>query len=451
MPESRAEILSSSGRRHMDRVRWHQSARRFVFGCVAIIGCATLPAEAQQPSQAQLSAIRSGCRGDYKAHCSSVPTGGAAALQCLQQHAAQTSAGCQQQLRAVSPAPQATAPATAATGRPATARVSSAAPEAVWPHTVTGERGSAVIYQPQIISWPDRRTLNARVALGITPVGAKSATLGAIEVAFTTQSDLATRTVTLSAPKLQAAHFPSANPEQATQFEAAIKTALDSMGEKRVPLDTILLSLNKQQETPPAVALNNDPPKIFYSARPASLLVFDGDPVLAPVTGTPLSAAVNTNWDVFVDNGTKTWYWLNNGAWLAASDVKGKWAPVTTLPAAFSSLPADENFAAVRKQIPGRRLSASEMPTIFVSTSPAEIIVTTGTPKLVAIPGTSLSYVSNTDVNLLVDSKTGQYYYLVYGRWFSAPALGGPWTFATARLPAEFDSYTSTCPRGSVI
>ena len=192
----------------MDRVRWHQSARRFLCGCVAIIGCATLPAEAQQPSQAQLSAIRSGCRGDYKAHCSSVPTGGAAALQCLQQHAAQTSAGCQQALRAVSPAPQATAPATAATGRPATARVSSAAPEAVWPHTVTGERGSAVIYQPQIISWPDRRTLNARVALGITPVGAKSATLGAIEVAFTAQSDLATRTVTLSAPKLQAAHFP---------------------------------------------------------------------------------------------------------------------------------------------------------------------------------------------------------------------------------------------------
>ena len=316
---------------------------------------------------------------------------------------------------------------------------------------MTGERGSAVIYQPQIISWPDRRTLNARVALGITPVGAKSATLGAIEVAFTTQSDLATRTVTLSAPKLQAAHFPSANPQQAAQFEEAIKTALDSMGEKRVPLDTILLSLNKQEEAPPAVALNNDPPKIFYSARPASLLVFDGEPVLAPVTGTSLSVAVNTNWDVFVDNGTKTWYWLNNGAWLTASDVKGPWTPVTALPAAFSSLPADENFSAVRKQTPGRRLSAGEMPTIFVSTLPAEIIVTTGTPKLVAIAGTSLKYVSNTDVNLFVDSKTGQYYYLVSGRWFSAPALDGPWTFATTSLPADFARIPPNSPRGSVL
>jgi hypothetical protein len=430
----------------MDLIRRHRLFGHLALSCTAIIGCATLSAEAQQPTQAQLSAIRSSCRGDYMTHCSSVPTGGAAALQCLQQHAAQTSAGCQQALRAVSPPRQATAPAAAAT-----APAKSVPTEAVWPHTVTGERGSAVIYQPQIISWPDRRTLNARIALGITPVGAKSATLGAIEVAFATQSDLATRTVTLSAPKLQAAHFPSADPQQVAQFEERIKSALDSMGEKRVPLDTILMSLNRQQETPPAVALNNDPPKIFYSARPASLLVFDGDPVLAPVTGTSLSAAVNTNWDVFVDNGTKTWYWLNNGAWLTASDVKGPWAPVTTLPAAFSSLPADENFAAVRKQIPGRRMSAAEVPTIFVSTLPAEIIVTTGPPNLVAIAGTSLKYASNTDVNLFVDSKTGHYYYLVSGRWFSAPTLDGPWTFATASLPADFARIPPNSPRGSVL
>src|SRR5436190_17847942 len=114
----------------MDPIRLLRFVRHVLLGCTAFASCVVLTAEAQQPSQAQLSAIRSSCRGDYMAHCSSVPTGGAAALQCLQQHAAQTSAGCQQALRAVSPAPQATAPATAVTGRPATARVSSAAPEA---------------------------------------------------------------------------------------------------------------------------------------------------------------------------------------------------------------------------------------------------------------------------------------------------------------------------------
>ena len=34
--------------------------------------------------------------------------------------------------------------------------------------------------------------------------------------------------------------------------------------------------------------------------------------------------------------------------------------------------------------------------------------------------------------------KTGAVYYLVAGRWFSAPDFTGPWTFATPSLPADF-------------
>jgi hypothetical protein len=58
---------------------------------------------AQQPTPQQASAIKSACRGDYMSVCSSVPTGGMAALQCLQQHSGQVSAGCQSALAAVTP------------------------------------------------------------------------------------------------------------------------------------------------------------------------------------------------------------------------------------------------------------------------------------------------------------------------------------------------------------
>jgi len=401
-----------------------------------------------QPIAAQQNAIRQACRSDYMAHCSGVTPGGAEALACLQQHAAESSAGCQRALTAIksASAPKAAAAPLAA---PMPASMPSAAQS--WPHTVTAERGTAVVYQPQVMSWPDRRTLDTRIALAITPTGAKTPMLGAIEVSFTTDSDLESRTVALSSPKLTSVKFPSSNAEQTPQIEQSIQKALDSMGDKRVPLDMILLSLNRQAETPPQIAVDNNPPAIFYSSRPASLLVFDGEPVLAPVTGTSLSVAVNTNWDVFVDNGTKTWYWLNNGAWLTAPDFKGTWAPVAALPAAFSQLPSDANFAAVRKQIPGKKLSASQVPTIFVSATPAEIVVTEGTPKLVAIAGTSLKYVSNTDVPLFVDSSSGRYYYLIAGRWFSAPSLDGPWTFATSSLPADFAKIPPSSPRGSVL
>jgi hypothetical protein len=405
---------------------------------------------AQSMTEAQKSAIRSSCRSDYMQHCSSVPPGTEQSLACLKSNAGQLSAACQRALGASSGDKAAPAPAKSP--------VTSSAPQAAspdgpsWPATVSNERGSAIIYQPQVISWPDQRTLNTRIALALTPLATKKETLGTIEVAFRTLADLSTRTVTLSSPALQQVRFPGADPQQAQRFEEAIRSALDAMGERRVPLDMILLSLNRQaSQTPPDARLKNDPPGIFYSSRPASLLVFDGEPVLAPAGNSTLQVVVNTNWDVFFDPATKRWFWLNNGAWVSASDVKGPWSPVTQLPPAFSSLPADQNFAAVRKQIPGRRLSPAEMPSVFVSTVPAVIIVTAGTPKLVPIPGTSLRYVSNTDANLIVDTKTGKYYFLTSGRWFAASNLDGPWTFATTELPADFRRIPPASARGSVL
>jgi hypothetical protein len=52
----------------------------------AAILAIALPAFAQAPSQAQRDAIKSQCRSDYMAHCSSVPPGGEASLQCLQKN-----------------------------------------------------------------------------------------------------------------------------------------------------------------------------------------------------------------------------------------------------------------------------------------------------------------------------------------------------------------------------
>ena len=86
---------------------------------------ATGDALAQQPSQAQLNALRSSCRSDYMAHCSSVPTGGAPALNCLKQHMSALSGGCQSAVNAISPAapPPAPAVATAPASAPAAAPV----------------------------------------------------------------------------------------------------------------------------------------------------------------------------------------------------------------------------------------------------------------------------------------------------------------------------------------
>ena len=57
-------------------------------------------APAGKPTDAQVAAIRSACRGDYPKVCAGVPTGGAPALECLEKNKARVSAGCGKALAA---------------------------------------------------------------------------------------------------------------------------------------------------------------------------------------------------------------------------------------------------------------------------------------------------------------------------------------------------------------
>src|SRR5262249_55453654 len=79
------------------------------------------------------------------------------------------------------------------------------------------------------------------------------------------------------------------------------------------------------------------------------------------------------------------------------------------------------------------------------------IIVTTGPPRYVAIAGTSLSYVANSDAAVFRDNTSGMIYFLVSGRWFRTPGFDGPWTFATNSLPPDFARIPAASPRGFVL
>jgi Cysteine rich repeat len=68
---------------------------------IAAILFAAAPSFSQAPTDAQRSAIRSECRSDYEAHCASIPPGGKASLQCLQQNMSSLSSGCQAAVRAI--------------------------------------------------------------------------------------------------------------------------------------------------------------------------------------------------------------------------------------------------------------------------------------------------------------------------------------------------------------
>ena len=320
---------------------------------------------------------------------------------------------------------------------------------ASWPRTLTRNGATVTIYQPQAVSWPERKTLTARAAIAILRSGRKTPILGTVEVALATTTDDATGVVHLADPRLIDTHFPALGTAEAAGLEAKLRAALPTALQTRaIPLASILLSLN--QLPLQAVALDDTPPVIFTASRPASLVVFDGAPVLAPIGSSGLSFAVNTNWDVFKTNGT--WYLLANGIWLAAPEARGPYQPATHLPSAFDSLPDTAGFAEARKFIPAHPPpSADLVPTIFVSTKPAEIIVTAGPPHFVPVAGTGLQRVENTASALFFDPAFGKFYVLFSGRWFAAPSMNGPWSFATDKLPPDFALIPPDSPEGTVL
>jgi hypothetical protein len=81
----------------------------------------------KKPGSAQVAAIRSACRSDYQQNCTGVPTGGAAALSCLQKNKENLSASCQ---KAVSAAGNSAAPAAGAAPSNAATADSAATPAA---------------------------------------------------------------------------------------------------------------------------------------------------------------------------------------------------------------------------------------------------------------------------------------------------------------------------------
>src|SRR5580698_4481654 len=79
-----------------------------------------------------------------------------------------------------------------------------------WPREMTQNGARILYYQPQIDQWTDYRTLDARMAISVTPAGGKP-TLGVVSIQARTEVDKEIRNVVISNIKLTDTRFPSAD------------------------------------------------------------------------------------------------------------------------------------------------------------------------------------------------------------------------------------------------
>lgn len=66
-----------------------------------------------------------------------------------------------------------------------------------YPRTITGERGSAIIYAPQIDGWEDFETLTAWAAFSITKTGSETSYCGSLKFNAHTDTDITQHEVLL--------------------------------------------------------------------------------------------------------------------------------------------------------------------------------------------------------------------------------------------------------------
>jgi hypothetical protein len=319
-----------------------------------------------------------------------------------------------------------------------------------WPRGYKTPTGAQVVlYQPQIASWENQERIVAYGAASYLPNGGAKPALGTIKVEAGTQVSLEQRLVRFSVLKITETSFPSLSKEQTQELVTEIEKAIPDE-ERVIALDRVLAYVDKSQIIPKNVeAIKGDPPNIFISKTPAILLNFDGDPIWSPIKENDLKFAVNTNWDLFQHGPTGTYYLRNDTTWLKASNLKGPWTAAGKLPDSFMKLPADDNWKDVKANLPGKNVS--HLPTVFFSTVPSELILLDGEPKYIPVQGSGLLWVSNTESDLFRLGKDGSFYYLVAGRWFSAPNLNSSWTFVTPKLPADFKRISLEHPRSRVL
>jgi hypothetical protein len=325
-----------------------------------------------------------------------------------------------------------------------------------WPRVINLADGQVLVYQPQVSHWSDNR-LDFRAALAIKPDNAKEETFGVIVASTRTQVDKVLRTVTFEDLRISKIDFPTL-PEHGAAYAAELESAF-AKSIRTISLDRLDSSLAMAGIKPPTVAVQNNPPWVIVSYSPAILVPVDGAPVLKAVpSDSRFQRVINTR-ALILQGGIEQHFYIHvYDGWLESSSITGPWTQSLRQPFGMDGVAQTLAQSGAVDMLDGGAKAnpkpslANGVPTIYTSQVPTELIVFKGQPDFVPIAGTQLLWAANTTSDVLIDTSNNNYYVLISGRWFDAPALAGPWAFvANDALPPDFAHIPPQAPAGAVL
>jgi hypothetical protein len=333
---------------------------------------------------------------------------------------------------------------------PKAAPLNAVATDAGWPRIYSDGAATVAFHQPQVDDWKDFKVLSARLAVEIVPQKGAPKIMAAMHWEAQTDADLDSRTVVLGEIRITSFRVPGQSEAKTQELQALVARAIPKRLDP-VALDRLLAYLDPTLVSSRQIATSTEAPPILVSTSPAILVMIDGPPILGDIAGTNLSFVINTNWDILKEKDEAHFYLLNGKQWLTAENIEGPWKATTKLPKDAAKIPNDENWADVKKALPLTKANKGlSVPSVFVTSKPAELILLNGEPKFQPFQGTMLSEVANTASLLFYDSNEKTYYFLTSGRWFRNQQLRGIWEYASDKLPADFARIPAGDPKASV-
>ena len=161
-----------------------------------------------------------------------------------------------------------------------------------------------------------------------------------------------------------------------------------------------------------ALALRNVPPGILFSSRPTILVTIDGPPAYEP--SGDLTRARPEHEAASRQGILGACYLHLFDGWMTAPSIDGPWVAVQDPPAELGKVlqvllesgqpvdllkgeipqPSSGPARGVGANAPAKpSLAGGPVPSVFVATSPTELIVTDGEPDWVPVDGTRLLYI----------------------------------------------------------
>ncbi len=316
-----------------------------------------------------------------------------------------------------------------------------------WPREIHSGDYIITLYQSQLETL-DKNILEGRMALSIKKQE-DDIIFGALWFKSRLETDLETRTAVLEAFEIPEIKFPDVDDESKIEnLKKIIIKDIESL-EIVMSLDRILADLeNVKNEQELSDQLKNEPPKIYFRTKPTVLVLIDGDPKFTKADNSSIEYVINTPFFIAKD---KAIFYLKGGEywWTSKTIESENWEHTKSVPKKVKSL---SEKMVEETELEELKEDDVVIPEIIVTTSPAELIMTSGKLEYEPIEKTSLLFVKNSENDIIRDINSQQHFVLINGRWYRSKTLKDEaWEFIEPdKLPKEFASIPKDASIASV-